>query len=227
MPLTISGPGPVNGTLSPGVPLADLVMAIPSLVGAWTAEDLPASGLVQSWTARHGGGVLTQPNVTRQPSVGAQGGVKTLICGPATPLYGPKAGWTDGSPGSVGIRAYWPEPLTDLQYLLAFGAAYRVVWRSAGYLRVDAAADINLTVPGTGWTDFILRQSATTTTAEAFGVTGAAANTGIAGTQFVLGAGTATATANGFRGQISRVILAASDVGDASHLAAVRAWLAS
>lgn len=228
MPLIIDGPGPVAGTLDPGVPLGDRIRAIPGLIGGFFAEDAPV-GPVMAWPARFGTGQLIGPNIADRAPTRAEGAAEVRGHAAAS-LAGAADAFVAGGPATIGLRVNFTDPAVDLQYLfnLVGGSVYAAVYRSnSGAMILDAAVDVSLAMPA-GWHNVILTQTATTTTWRIGDASGSAQNAGVGGGQPVLFNRTLGGASSGFRGGISRILMAgtalAADGADyQSMLALLRA----
>ena len=221
-----------SGAVLPvGQTMGQALVAIPGLIGAFDPADAPA--VVSSWPARYGAGTLAQATGTRQPTRGDLAGrtaaiFNRLADGTATKALEVSGAWPAGSSVTIAAQVYFDAPAVDFQYLFGGAAAWRGLYRSSGYVRLDSTADADVTTGAlSGWRIVIATQGATTTWLEVGGVVATAANAGAALTgTLALGNFSAAPTNNSLRGGFGKVVVAQSDLWGTADLETVRRWIA-
>ena len=209
MPLIIDADGPVQGTLAMPPTWAQLMAAVPNLIGAWTSEGM-AAGAIPSWPASHGSGLLTQATVGAQPTAVSAGGkmVASFGVGKRLDLSG---ALTSGTPMTIAMRVNLLA-LNDNQALFGGSSTYRCRWRttSGGLFNMDTAGtDVNCPATTTGWYDVVLVQDASSYTMQVgSGTVMAGTSPGATITSLAIGALAGNDVTSNWHGYMSRIAIA-------------------
>lgn len=221
MPLNIKvdNPAAYTGAVLEHVPtLAELIGAIPGLVGAFDAATLTQGAAVASWAAQYGTGVASQASSVRQPTAGMDGAIPVLRNGGLSRNLVVDRTFTSGAVLTAGARFKIEDVAQDVQAVFGIGT-WRLLWRTNPRIQFDAVNDILVEGIGAGWHTALIMQSADTTRMMLDGQLYTAANAGAALTQMIIGASSTTGTANGFLGAISKFIIAQADLYGTAHQA--------
>lgn len=211
--------------------MGDAMAAIPGLIGAFDPAIAPAT--ITAWPARYGPGTLTQNDAARQPLRGDLEGRPAAIYNrladtAATKALTASGTWADGQSVTIAAQVFFDAPAVDFQYLFGGAPTWRALYRSSGYVRMDAAADADVTTGAlSGWHLVIVTQGPATMRLEIDGKVSAAANAGgaLAGGLHI-GNFSGRPTANSLRGGFGRVVIAQADLWGSNDLSVIRRWLA-
>lgn len=227
MPLIIDADGPVQGTLAMPPTWAQLMGAVPNLVGAWTSEGM-AAGAIPSWPAIHGDGLLTQETESAQPTAVSAGGRMVASFGVGK-LLNLSGALTSGTPMTIAMRVNLLE-LIDGQALFGGNSTWRCRWRTnngGSFLMDTGGTDVYYPAPTTGWYDVVLVQDASSYTMQVgSGTVMAGTSPGATITSLAIGALAGNDVTSNWHGYMSRIAIARAALsGDA--LGTFRSWLAS
>lgn len=226
MPLILETDGPIAGTLEMPLTWAQMMAAVPNLIGAWSAEGL-ASGALSSWAAAHGPGLLAQATAAAQPAVVDFAGhkVATFAVGDRLDLSG---ALTSGDPLTIAMRVNLLA-LTDNQALFGGNATWRCRWRSTsgGIMIMDTGGtDVNYPCTATGWHDVVVVQDAAGYSIQVDdGAVLTGSSPGATITALSIGALAANDVTTNWQGHVSRIALARAAL-NGSALATFKSWLA-
>lgn len=235
MPLNIKvdNPSAYAGAVLQYVPTqAELIEAIPGLVGAWNASTLAQSAPVAAWPAQYGTGIASQSITARQPTAGMADDRPVIRNGAMSKNIVVDHTFTPGAVLTAGARFKIEDTAQDFQAVFGANAvgtnAWRLLYRIAGNFQFDITSDLNAAGAATpGWHTVLVMQSADTTRMLIDGVLFTGANVPVAVTQMIIGASSNTGTANSFLGAISKFLVAEADIYGTEHQATALAFLNS